>query len=457
MKFWKKSAAVMMAATMALSATACSSSKTEGNAQREKVAPVEKNGDKTVVRFWHAMGGNMQTVLDEIVSDYNNSQDKYEIKPEFQGTYEESLTKFKNMKASKEAPALVQSSEITTKYMIDSKKITPIHSWIEKDNYDTSKLEKAITNYYSVDGKMYSMPFNSSTPVLIYNKDAFTKAGLDPEKAPRTYEELKEAAKKLTIKEGDSVKQYGFSMLNYGWFFEELLATQGGLYVDKENGRKGAATKAVFNGEEGQKVFGLLDEMNKAGTLGKYGSNWDDIRAAFQSQQVAMYLDSSAGVRDIVDSSQFNVGVAYLPHPKGVDPNGVVVGGASLWMTNMVSEETQQGAWDFMKYLTEADVQAKWHTETGYFSINPEAYSHDLVKQQYEKYPQLKVTVEQLQATKSNVATQGALITVFPESRDAVVKALEAMYEGKDSKEALDEAAKATDRAISISNRTNGK
>ncbi len=179
MSLVKKGAALLMVATMALSSAACSNSKTEGKPEvQAKVAPVEKNGDKTVIRFWHAMGGKTQGVLDGLVADYNKSQNKYEIKAEFQGTYEESLTKFRTMSATKEAPALVQSSEITTKYMIDSKKITPIDSWIKKDKYDTSKLEKAITNYYSVDGKMYSMPFNSSTPVLIYNKDAFAKAGL---------------------------------------------------------------------------------------------------------------------------------------------------------------------------------------------------------------------------------------------------------------------------------------
>lgn len=89
-------------------------------------------------------GWKTQGVLEGLVADYNKSQNKYEIKPEFQGTYEESLTKFRTMSATKEAPALVQSSEITTKYMIDSKKITPIDSWIKKDKYDTSKLEKQL-------------------------------------------------------------------------------------------------------------------------------------------------------------------------------------------------------------------------------------------------------------------------------------------------------------------------
>ena len=96
----------------------------------------------------------------------------------------------------------------------------------------------------------------------------------------------------------------------------------------------------------------MLDDLNKAGALGKYGASWDDIRAAFQCGQVAMYLDSSAGVRDLIDASKFNVGVSYIPYPEDSKQNGVVIGGASLWMTNMVSEETQQGAWDFMKYLT---------------------------------------------------------------------------------------------------------
>ncbi|MFD3449499.1 ABC transporter substrate-binding protein [Microbacteriaceae bacterium 4G12] len=459
MKLVKKGAVLLTAAAMAMSLVACSSSKTTKETTEEKVktAPVEKNGDKTVIRFWHAMSGNLQKQLETLTTEYNQSQNKYEIKPEFQGTYEELLTKFRSTTATNEVPGLVQSNEVSTKYMIDSKKITPIQQWIDKDKYDTSKLEKAITNYYSVNGKMYSMPFNSSTPVLIYNKDAFKKAELDPEKAPKTYSELKDAAKKLTIKEGNTTKQYGFTILNYGWFFEELLATQGGLYVDNENGRKDSAKKAVFNGKEGQKVFSLLNDLNKNGELGKYGSDWDSMRAAFQSGQVAMCLDSSAGVRNTINTAKFDVGVAYLPHPDDVKPQGVIIGGASLWMTNMVGKETQEGAWDFMKYLTKPDVQAKWHTQTGYFAITPDAYKEPIVKEQYQKYPQLKVTVDQLQSTKSSPVTQGALINVFPESRDAVVKALESMYGGTDSKQALDEAAKATDRAIQIANRTNEK
>ena len=119
------------------------------------------------------MSGSNQEALDRIVEGYNTSQDKYEVVAEFQGSYEESLTNLKRMCATSDAPAMMQVFEVGTKYMVDSGYIEPIQTFIEKDNYDITQLEKTIINYYSVDGDLYSMPFNSSTPVMLYNKDAF--------------------------------------------------------------------------------------------------------------------------------------------------------------------------------------------------------------------------------------------------------------------------------------------
>ena len=411
---------------------------------------VEKETDEKVsIEFWHAMSGTGQESLDAIVSGFNSSQDKYEVKAEFQGTYEESLTKLRSVGGTKDAPAITQVFEVGTKYMIDSGYIEPIQSFIDKNDFKLDELEQNILNYYKVDGKLYSMPFNSSTPVMIYNKDAFKAAGLDPEKAPETFSEVIDAAAKL--KKGE---MYGFSMLTYGWFFEQLVATQGGLYVDEENGRAGDAKKALFNGEEGLNVFNFLNTMNKAGTFGNFGTNWDDIRAAFSSGKVAMYMDSSAGVAGIIETAPFEVGVAYIPHADELKRNGVVIGGASLWMSKGIAENEQQAAWEFMKYLTTPEVQAKWHLDTGYFAINPKAYDEENVKTKWAKFPQFKVTVDQLQDTVPGLATQGALISVFPESRQLVVTALEDLYQGKDPQKALDEAAEGTNRAMEIANKT---
>lgn len=432
---------------------ACSSSgssEAEENDDTNSDSTEEQAAEPTEVTFWHAMSGPLQESLDKIVADYNNSQDEYVVKAEFQGSYEELLPKLRSVGGTEDAPAIVQVFEVGTKYMIDSGFIEPMQTFIDKDNYDISQLEENILNYYTVDDQLYSMPFNSSTPVMIYNKDALKDAGLDPEKAPQTFAEIKEAAKKLT--NGD---MYGFSMLTYGWFFEQLVATQGGLYVDNENGRKGNAEKSTFNGEEGLRVFEFLNDLNKEGAFGNFGTNWDDIRAAFQTGKIAMYMDSSAGVTDMVSNSPFEVGVAYIPYSEEAERHGVVIGGASLWMTKGKAENEQQAAWDFMKYLQTPAVQATWHVETGYFAINPSAYEEQVVKDRWEEYPQLKVVVDQLQDTKPSAATQGALISVFPESRQLIVNALESLYQGMDPKEALDQAAEGTDRAIEIANKTN--
>ncbi|WKA46089.1 ABC transporter substrate-binding protein [Geobacillus zalihae] len=405
-------------------------------------------GGKTEVVFWHSMSGDLEPVLNDIVADFNQTHPEIEVKPVFQGTYEEALTKWNAAAGTKDAPTIMQTFEVGTKHMIDSGKVVPVQTWIDKDKYDVSQWEKNIVNYYTVNGRIYSMPFNSSTPVLIYNKDAFREAGLDPEKPPLTYSELKEAAKKLTKKKGKETERYGFSILNYGWFFEEMVAVQGGLYVNNNNGRSSDATKAVFNGDEGKRVFELIRDMYRDGTFYNAGQNWDDMRAAFQAGKIAMYLDSSAGVKTLIDNSPFDVGVSYLPVPDGVERQGVVIGGASLWMMKGSSEKEQKAAWEFMKYLTTAPVQAEWHVRTGYFAINPAAYDEPLVKEEWAKYPQLKVTVDQLHETKSTPATQGALITVFPESRQHVVKAMERLYEGIDPQNALDQAAEETNRVL---------
>ncbi|MFI8685892.1 ABC transporter substrate-binding protein [Rossellomorea sp. NPDC077527] len=441
---------ILLSALVLLLLGACSNSSTSGEAGAET-----KDGKQKVV-FWHSMSGDLETVLKDVVADFNASQDDIEVTPVFQGTYEESLTKFNTVAGTEDAPAIMQTFEVGTKHMIDSGKVQPVQKFIDEDNYDTSQWDKNISNYYSVDGEQYSMPFNSSTPVLIYNKDAFKEAGLNVDQAPMTYSELMDAAKKLTKLKDGKTSQYGFSILNYGWFFEEMLAAQGGHYVNKENGREGNATKATFNDEKGLKVFNLINDMYKEGTFYNVGQNWDDIRAAFQSGKVAMYLDSSAGVKTIIDNADFEVGVSYLPIPDDADRQGVVIGGASVWMSSGIDEAKQKAAWEFMKYLTSPEVQAEWHVKTGYFAINPAAYDQDIVKEEWEKYPQLKVTVDQLRETKASTATQGALISVFPESRQKVVTGMENLYQGMDPQKALDQAAKETDRALEVANKKQG-
>lgn len=444
---WKKVALALLLVLVVMTVAACSKETQESPAQTEpKPAPVN---EVVEIEFWHAMGGSLGEELNILVDDYNKSQDKVKVTAHYQGSYEELLTKFRTVGGTKNAPAVVQVFEVGTKYMIESGHITPVQDWVDRDNYDLSQLEENILSYYTVDGKLYSMPFNSSTPALFYNKDAFREVGLDPDNPPQTFNEITTVAALLTTSD-----RYGFSTIGHGWFFEQLLATQGANYVNENNGRTGDATEVLFNGPEGLKIFEWINDMHLAGTYGYFGRSWDDARAAFQAGQVAMYMDSSAATKALVENAPFDVGVTFIPYADDTERHGVIIGGASLWMANGISEAEQAAAWDFMKYLQTPSVQAKWHVNTGYFAINPQAYDDPLVQQEHEKYPQLRVPIDQLQATKKSTATQGALMTVFPEARQYVVTAFENMYQGMDPKAALNEAAELTNRALDIYHRT---
>jgi sn-glycerol 3-phosphate transport system substrate-binding protein len=403
------------------------------------------------------MSGEPQKALDKIVKDYNQSQKKVVVKAEYQGEYTESLPKYQSVGGTEKAPTIVQVQEIGTKAMINSGFIEPVQKFIDQDNYDTAQLEKNILSYYTVDNKLYSMPFNSSTPVLYYNADALKKAGIEIKSKDLTFEQLEDYAKKVTDSHAGKMK--GFALQPYGWLFEELLANQGSLLVNKENGHAGTPTKAVFNNEAGKSILQWAQNMIKDKSFVDYGTGanaGNDMVAGFLSEKVAMFIQSSANIRDVVNHADFEVGVAYLPHPESVQRNGVAIGGASLWMSKGKSSEEQKAAWDFMKFLASPHTQAEWHTGTGYFAIHPQAYKDPVVKEAYRKVPQLQVPVQQLQSTKASTATQGALMQSLPEERKAVENAMESVYNGEDIGRALDKAVKETNAAIKKANQVNG-
>ncbi|MDG5789868.1 ABC transporter substrate-binding protein [Evansella sp. AB-P1] len=400
---------------------------------------VQKTEDgRIIVDFWYALGGNLGEAVEGMVNDFNESQSDIQVNAVYQGSYEESLTQLRQLAGTDDAPAVVQVFEVGTKYMIESGYIEPVQTFINEDNFDLSLLEENILSYYQVDGQLYSMPFNTSNAIMVYNKDMFREVGLDPENPPATFSEVRDAAKKISDYYGSSVD--GFSVITNGWFTEQMIANQGGLYVDNDNGRSGEPTQALINGEEGQRWFQWLYDMKSDSSLGDYGRAWDDHRAAFLGETVAMYLDSTASLAGTVTNAEFEVGTAFLPTADGMDPQGVIVGGASIWMMTDIPKEVQEAAWEFMKFTSKPEVQAKWAASTGYFPITKEAYEHEVLINTYEEYPQFLTAVEQLQNTTLTAATQGALIGVFPEARERVVNAVESLYGGTDPIEAINRA-----------------
>ncbi|MCI3926880.1 ABC transporter substrate-binding protein [Paenibacillus sp. TRM 82003] len=465
MKFGKQALASTSIASMLLLA-ACGGGTTEPAATNETPAattdapaasttpaaePAAAAGPVKVT-FWHAMGGELGKAVDKLVADFNAQSDTVEVEAVFQGSYDEALNKLKTTLGTDEGPTMMQVYEIGSRFMIDTGAVQPVQKFVDADGYDLSQLEENILGYYTFDNQLYSLPFNTSNPILYYNKDMFKAAGLDPENPPKTYEEVAEAAKALT-KDG----KFGVSFALYGWFMEQFHANAGVEYVDNGNGRDAMATASLVNGDLAVKTMEWWKGMVDEGTALNLGRKTSDTKAAFAAGQVAMTLDSTAGLRGYVDAvgGKFEVGTGFLPKPADAKDGGVIVGGASLWMLNNRPEAEQQAAWEFMKFLTSPEQQAWWHVNTGYFPITKAAYDLDLVKQNAEKFPQFQTAVDQLHSTKLNIATQGAVMGVFPEARQLVETAMEEAVNGaKSPKDALDAAAAEISKKIGEYNAT---
>jgi sn-glycerol 3-phosphate transport system substrate-binding protein len=417
------------------------------------IAP-PKSADATKVSFWHSMAGDIGgKAIPQMANDFNASQDKCYVEPIYQGSYDDSLNKLKAGLQSNQTPAVVQLFDIGSRLMVDLKVVTPVQTYIDKEKYDVSDLEPNVLAYYTVDGKQYSMPFNTSTPLLYYNKDMFKAAGLDPEKPPRTFAEFEEIATKLTKKDGGKTTVYGGAFAIYGWFFEQFLAVSNGLYVDNNNGRDGYATKAVFNSPEGYAIMDWWKKMYDAGVLANYGRKTVDTRNAFLAGQTGMFIDSTAVLRGMIDGAKgkFEVGTGFLPRPNedAYTKSGTIIGGASLWIINNRPQAEQDCAWEFIKYQAAPAQQAYWHTMSGYFPIRKAAYNEQLDKDWVGKYPVFKTAIDQLHETPIVPASRGALIGVFPSARATIETATEEILGGKSTpKDALDKAAADVTTAI---------
>ncbi|MDD3336028.1 MAG: ABC transporter substrate-binding protein [Eubacteriales bacterium] len=410
--------------------------------------------------FWHSMGGVNGEAIAKMVEDFNTANvGKIKVNTEYQGTYDDAINKIQAAGMSAMPCDVVQIYDIGTRFMIDSGWALPVQDMIDGEGYDLSQVEPNIAAYYTIDSKLYSMPFNSSTPLLYYNKTAFEKAGLDPNTPPKNFDEIIEMAEKLTIKdESGKVIQYGFGMGNYGWFFEQWTGKMGKHYVDNNNGR-GAdpATKVAFDENGAAKdILGTWKKLIDNGVITYLGQGNDGAKAAFISGNIAITLESTAALKSLLVNvgDSFEIGTGYFPSINANDVGGVSIGGGSLWMLNTGDEARQKATWEFIKFMISPDQQAYWNAQTGYFPITVATHELDAFKANMEKYPQFSTAIEQLHDTSSEYV--GSLLSVFPEARQLVQTYTEKLINGEMDVDATVTAlAGEINSAIEIYNLTN--
>ncbi len=434
-----------LTATTALILAACGGTSTADSEETakttdESTVSTTATGEGQSITFWHAMGGEAGVALEEIVADFNEENDKgITVTSEFQGTYDDTITKLKSASLGNMGADLVQIYEIGSRYMMDSDFIIPMQEFVDNEGYDLSQIEPNIAAYYTVDDSLYSMPFNSSTPVVYYNKDMFENAGI--ENAPETLAEIGEMQEALTT---DGGADMAISLQIYGWFIEQFTSKQGLEFVNNGNGRDTAATEVEFVNNEA--MVNILTEWNElyesgaAPNVGRQGG-----QPEFVAGQSAMTIGSTASLKTILNevAGEFEVGTAYLPAISETDEGGVSIGGASLWALDNEDPEKAQAVWEFTKYMISPEVQAECNKSTGYFPITTAAHEEEVFKNNIAGFPQFQTAIDQLH--DSNPESQGAFLSVYPEARQIVEKEIENMLNGAVTPE---EAATAMEEQI---------
>ena len=394
----------------------------------------------TEIQWWHSMGGALGEWVNDLANEFNASQKDYKIVPTFKGSYDQSMTAAIAAFRAGNAPNILQVFEVGTATMMASKSaIVPVAQMMKEAGFkfDPAAYVPAVAGYYTApNGQMLSLPFNSSTPIFYYNKDAFKAAGLDTEKAPTTWPEVALAAAKLKA----SGHKCPFTTSWQSWTqLESFSAWHNTLFATRNNGFGGMDTRLVINTPLHVRHIENLANMSKQGLFVYKGRN-NTPDATFPSGECAMYTGSSALYGSVAKNAKFAYGMATLPYYPDVPgaPQNTVIGGASLWVMAGKKPAEYKGTAAFFNYLSSAEVQSKSHQRTGYLPITTAAFKLTDQSGFYKKNPGTDIAVNQM-IRKTTDKSRGIRLGNMVQIRTVIDEEMEQVWSGKKgAKEALD-------------------
>ena len=395
------------------------------------------------LEMWHSMEGFIEKQLQEFVEKFNTSQNEYKIHLTYQGNYTDSFKKgLQAVKEKKNFPHILQVYEIATPSLIPQKNLyVPVHALFQKYGYTTHEtLIPSIVNFYSDEKKkLLGLPFNIATGLLFYNKEAFQKAGLDPNMPPKTWEEVETYAEKL--------KNAGYpcaltTAWPSGYLLEHFAARHNLPFTTKDNGFEGKGTELLVNAEPFVFNVNKLTEWQKNGIFKYAGRYVSDIEPLFTSGQCVMIMQSNSRMAIFKKEAKFDVGAGPIPYWAALtkEPHNLVTGGAALWAMKGHSEKEEKGVAAFFNFVASPENQKAWVEATGYLPISKVAYEKLKASKYYKKNPHNLIAIQSLMLP-STPYSKGIRVPGFVEVREVLIDALEESFEGKkSSKEALDEA-----------------
>jgi sn-glycerol 3-phosphate transport system substrate-binding protein len=412
----------------------------------------------TDIMWWHAMSGELGRQLEKLAADFNASQSDYRIVPSYKGNYTETVTAAIFAFRSRSQPAIVQVNEIATATMMAAKgAIYPVFELMrdEKETFSPAAYLPAVTGYYTDgNGNMLSFPFNASTPILYYNKDRFRAAGLDPEAAPKTWPDVGVAAKRLRA----SGVVCGMTTSWPSWINVENFSAVHNLPIStRANGFNGFDAVLSFNNPLMVRHIAQLAEWQKDKVF-DYSGRSTSAEPRFQNGECGIFIGSSATRADIKANSKFEVGYGLLPYWPDVAgaPQNSTIGGATLWVLRDRPRDEYRGVARFFGFLSQPQVQAAWHQNTGYLPITRAAF--DLTRAQgfYDRNPGTEISVEQITRKAPTENSRGVRLGSFVLIRDVIDDELEQAFSGKKSaRAALDSAVERGNRLLRQFERAN--
>ena len=319
---------------------------------------------KTEIQLWHALTGVQGETLEAQAKQFNDSQDEFEVKPVRKGSPAETLTAVMEASEQKSPAHLVHVPQAATQAMMRSRVVSAVSELLQQNGIKLEErdLIKPVVGPYGKDGKLYALPYNAATPILYYNKDAFKKAGLDPEKPPRTWPTVAEHAKKLLA----SGTKCGFSTGWPSWtMVENMHAIHDQPFATKNNGLGAVeGVELLINREFGQKHIGALADWQE--NIYSYSGRGNAADRRYISGDCPIYIQSSALIAPFAKAVKFDWGTGELPQwgPPYRKATSTTDGGA-LWALKGRPQAEYRGAARFLEFLAKPEQQMWWHVTTG--------------------------------------------------------------------------------------------
>jgi sn-glycerol 3-phosphate transport system substrate-binding protein len=397
----------------------------------------------TELQFWFGVSGANAEVIQSLAREFNATQTEYRVVPVFKGTYPETLQAGIAAFEAGHPPHIIQVFDVGTGVMMNTERaFIPVAEVLEKagGTFDNSQYLPGIVAYYSrPDGTMLSFPFNSSSPILFYNKDIYRRAGLDVGNPPETWLEVWYAARRI-VSTGAATCGYTSAWLT--WIHLENFAAWNNLpYATHENGMAGSEVELEINAPLYVKHFQELADL-AAEDVFRYGGRTSEAKQLFLSGECGMYTDSSGGLGDVIKSGiDYGTGpLPYEPEAEGA-PQNTIPGGASLWVFAGHPEADYKGVAGFFEFLSQTDIQSRLHQVSGYLPVTMAAYDATKASGFYDTNPGREQPILQMIGKPPTENSRGIRAVNLPELREIQDEEFEAMLAGQESaQQALDNA-----------------